>query len=97
MKAAYHGYLQEPPFEAHPKHEMWVSLEPQGQSMESAVCDLIRTVAKVAEETEMIRLTKGFGPAAWAMGICFKAAMEIAEIDLRDDGSKNLHWFLLRW
>ena len=93
MKAGYHGYLLEPPFEPRPEHEIWVPLEPTGQaSMGAAIRDLMFEVARTAEESRLP------GPMAPMETIdAFRKALEVAKLTLVDDGSDCLHWFLLRW
>lgn len=94
MKAGYHGYLLEPPFEPRPEHECWVPLEPKGQSVNVAIREMIHEVALTAKESKTM---KGFGPSPIMLVGVFREALEVAQLDLVDDGSDCLHWFLLRW
>lgn len=93
MKASYHGYLLEPPFEPRREHEMWTGLEPREQTREAAVKDLMYELDLAAEEGEPLP-----GPVPVVATIeAFKAALDVAALDLEDDGSDCVHWFLLRW
>lgn len=93
MKASYHGYLLEPPFEPNPERECWVPLEPTGQEdSAAAVRDLMAELALNAEES---RLPGPVGPVEAIKA--FRQALEVGRPQLVDDGSDRLHWFLVRW
>lgn len=92
IRAAYHGFLLEPPFDPDLRHEVWVPLEPTGQDEPGAIRDLMLELALSAEETGLPRPVKPLEGI-----LAFRTALRMVQIDLADDGSDNLHWFLVRF
>jgi hypothetical protein len=98
VKAGYHGYLLEPPFEPGPGRETWIPLEPKGQNLDNAIRDLVMEVHLGINESPVTReaLTPHLSNPLVLIDV-FREALRVGEVKLEDDGSDCLHWFLLRW